>query len=86
MEWSNGNPVVISKICNKLFKCALYVISIYTSNSSFMLTYYCSHNAGAAALKTPSHVSTNAKVCAQQELEGQTGDIDSKAEESDSDS
>jgi hypothetical protein len=78
-EWNNGNTVIIGKIRNKLYEHTLYVIS-YCAFVSSMLTCCYSHNAGAWNLEATSHVSNDAKFRAQQELEGQTGDTDSKAE------
>ena len=75
-DWNKGNPVVIGKICNKFFERALYVIT-YASILS-VLTCPSSHSAGALSLEATSRVSNDAKLCAQQELEGRTGDTDSE--------
>jgi hypothetical protein len=40
-----------------------------------------SHSAGTKSLETTSHVSEEAKVCAQEELTGHTGDTDSEVDE-----
>ena len=40
-----------------------------------------SRSAGAKSLETTSRVSEEAKVCAQEELAGRTGDTDSEADE-----
>jgi hypothetical protein len=45
-----------------------------------MLTSHYSQSAGATALKTTTRVSEEAKLQAQQELEGRTGDTDSEAD------
>jgi hypothetical protein len=50
-----------------------------TSVSS-VLKYHHSHSAGALNIETTSRVSNDAKLHAQQELEGRTGDTDSEAE------
>jgi hypothetical protein len=77
-EWNEGNHVVIGKIHNKLFEHALYVVTC-TSVSS-VLKYHHSHSAGALNIETTSCVSNDTKLCAQQELEGQTGDTDSEVD------
>src|ERR1700683_5321965 len=77
-EWNKGNLVVIGKIHNKLFECALDLLPHTTALS--VLTYPYSRSDGTLSLKATSRVSKDAKLCAQQELEGQTGDTDSEEE------
>ena len=43
-----------------------------------VLTCHSSHSAGALSLEATSRVSNDTKLCAQQELEGRTGDTDSE--------
>ena len=75
-DWNKGNPVIIGKIRNKFFERALYVIT-YASILS-VLTCPSSRSAGALSLEATSRVSNDAKLRAQQELEGRTGDTDSE--------
>ena len=37
-------------------------------------------NAGAVAIKATSHITNEAQLCMQQELEGRTGETDSEAD------
>lgn len=78
-EWNKGNTLVIGKIRNKLFERTLYVIP-YASVLSALTQPY-SHSAGTLSLEATSRVSNDAKLRAQQELEGRTGDTDSEEEE-----
>ena len=75
-DWNIGNPVIIGEIHNKIFKCALYMIT-YASVSS-VLTCHSSHSAGTLSLEATSCDSNNAKLCAQQELQGRMGDTNSE--------
>jgi hypothetical protein len=52
-----------------------------TSNNADQIFYSCS--AGATALETTTRVSNEAKIRAQKELEGRTGETDSEADDSD---
>lgn len=65
---TEGNHVVIGKIRYKLFERALYVVA-YTSVSS-ILKYRHSSSAGALNIETTSCIYNDAKLHAQQELEG----------------
>ena len=40
-----------------------------------------SHNAGAVAIEATSHITNEAQLRTQQELEGRTGETDSEADE-----
>ena len=77
-EWEKLNPVIIKNICKKSHNSVQWV---YDQSGGLNWQWLCpSRSTGAGPVEGPEvRLSEAAKACVKKELEGRTGETDSKA-------